>query len=154
MNYMLLNVTYTDGSQTEEYIEKYEYTYSNTLLASCTAYEDGSYDSKSSCTWSDGNMTNFGDDIFKYSSSLNQYSIDLNMFVTNSEELSLYLYGELFGYLMDIDGIHSKNMISQCTEEGYTYDIEYTTDSQGRITSATWDKYNNGKGYSFEVKYY
>lgn len=153
MDYLAISSAYTEGSYTEKYTEKYEYTYSNALLSNFKIYEDGSYYKTKNCIWSDGNMTKLGDDIFEYSSSLNQYSIDLNMFITNSEELD-YLYGPLFGFLMEIEGIHSKNMISQCTEEGYTYDITYTTDSDDLITSVKWDKYNNGNGRGFDVIYY
>ncbi len=114
----------------------------------------GSTSSSNTFIWSGDNMIDIGDDLFEFSDTiLNDSNIDLNMFLTASEDLEDNLYSIYFGFLKEIGGIHSANMISQCSEEGSTYDIEYQLDSKGRVIEARWDKYGRGNYVVVEISY-
>lgn len=133
----------TQTSSSSSYIYVYDFYSANNTVLSYERHSSGSQTSIGSVlSWVDGNMTTLGDDRFEYGSLLNNCNIDLNMFVTNSEEFDLF--GDILGVVNDIKGIHSVNMISSCEEEDNTYDIIYTTDDDGKITQAKFDKYGDG----------
>ncbi len=136
------------GSDTESFT----YDSSNGKVVSYTREANNST-TTAPVIWEGDNIKAIGADIFTYSTTmLNDCNIDLNAFVTNSEELDIF--GDCNLLLRDVEGIHSKYMIASCSEEGYTYDVEYTTDSAGRITMAKLDKYGKGAYYVTYFEYY
>lgn len=131
-----------------------EYSYSNGELTSATEGSSTWY-----VTWENGNMTEtkyktYTANVYEYSSSiLNNASIDLNMFMSNSEHSYYLFYSEEIGFIQSIGGIHSKYMMTNCYEEGYKYDIEYEFDEKGRISQGKWSKY--GSSYiTADITYY
>lgn len=133
---------YDDGI----FYDRFIFTYSNGLVASANS---------DIATWDvNCNMTNVGDDEFTYNTALlNNANLDINMFLTNSEELSFPLLGTTLTYLSNVKGFRSTNMIDSCNEEGRNYNVYYQTDSQGRVVEASWSKYGTGSS-SISVTYY
>ncbi|MFI3306495.1 MAG: hypothetical protein R3Y68_08300 [Rikenellaceae bacterium] len=136
-------------SEGDYYESIYTYTSDNGKVTSINA--DGR---NCSVSWSGDDIKVLDDDVFSPSQYKNDYSIDLNMFLTNSEEISDLFGGEYFGFNKEIKGIHSEYLIDECAEEGETYEVIYETNSEGKITKASWDKYDNGEFNEIYVSYY
>ncbi len=148
---VLLKTYENDG-----YIIEQTYESIGGKVISCVRRDNGSetINHSSIMGWMNDNMVVAGDDVFTYSTTANDCNLDLNMYLTNSEELSGDLLSYSVGFNREVKGIHSANMIATCYEENCLYDVIYTTNTDGQIIEAKWDKYGDGEYNSVSISYY